>query len=159
MKPENIRYIVVHCSDSDFGDAELINKWHQQNGWCKIGYQYVILNGCKTNEEYKEKKEDKPTSYIDGMVQTGRKETEVGAHTVGYNHNSIGICLIGNKISLAENAPQIASLKTLIESLRDKYNIPKENILRHCETPKANGKSCPNMNDTEWKAFKALLKE
>ena len=151
MKPENVKYIVVHCSDSDFGDVDLINQWHQQRGWCKIGYHYVITNGCKTKKDYVNNgNQPLPNSEI----QKGRMDDEQGAHTQGYNHKSIGICLIGtNNFSMIQKTTAAG----LIDTLRKKYNIPKENILRHCDTPQAHGKTCPNMNDIQWKAFIALL--
>ena len=153
MKPENVRYIIVHCSDSDFGDAELINKWHQERGWCKIGYQYVITNGCKTKKEYVDNgNQPLPISEI----QKGRMDDEQGAHTQGYNHKSIGICLIGtNNFSTI----QLEYAAGLIDTLRKKYNIPKENVLRHCDTEQAHGKTCPNLNNIQWKAFIAILKD
>ena len=35
--------IIIHCSDSDFGDAQTIDLWHKQRGWKGIGYHYVIV--------------------------------------------------------------------------------------------------------------------
>ena len=52
-----------------------IDRWHKERGFKKIGYHYVI--------------------YLDGSIHEGRKEEEIGAHTVGHNANSIGICYIG----------------------------------------------------------------
>ena len=95
--------IIVHCSNSTWGNAESIKKWHTDpkpkgNGWRDIGYNGVITNGhCKHNTEYNPKE--------DGMFQKGRSldfdtyvdSDEKAAHCLGYNHNSIGICLIGKE--------------------------------------------------------------
>jgi hypothetical protein len=37
--------IVIHQSDSAFGNAAVIDKWHRERGWSGIGYHWVILNG------------------------------------------------------------------------------------------------------------------
>ena len=46
-----IKNIIIHCSVSDFGDAELIRSWHvDERGWRDIGYNGVILNGIDAAE-------------------------------------------------------------------------------------------------------------
>lgn len=132
------KYIIVHCSDSNFGDAELIHKWHIEspNNFKKIGYHYVILNGCpRKSTEY--------ISKLDGEIESGRKEYETGSHCLGYNSNSIGICCIGKTFFTSR---QLVTLISLINSIRSEYNIPLVNVLGHYETLKANGKTCPNFN-------------
>lgn len=73
-------YIVVHGSftppEMDIG-VEEIRKWHTEKGWDDIGYHLVIRR--------------------DGTIEAGREESLVGAHTLGYNHNSYGICLVGGQ--------------------------------------------------------------
>lgn len=130
----DIKYLIVHCSDSSFGDASVINDWHLQNGWSGIGYHFVILNGYRS-------KYDKDDS--NGLIEEGRDLEKSGAHCIGYNDNSIGICLIGEKTFTYE---QLVSLVGLLYEYMDKYNIPVANILGHYETEKANGKTCPNFN-------------
>jgi peptidoglycan recognition protein len=46
------------------------------NGWSDIGYNFLVGG--------------------DGNIYEGRGWIRVGAHTPGYNINSMGICLIGN---------------------------------------------------------------
>lgn len=130
-----ITHIIVHCSDSTFGSAELINSWHKERGWSGIGYHNVILNGYRNKWDFNESE--------NGYIENGRDLEKVGAHCVGYNENSIGICLIGEKTFTYE---QLISLIGLLYEFTDKYNIPVENVLGHCETEKANGKTCPNFN-------------
>lgn len=101
--------IMLHCSDSSYGNAGLITKWHtfpkekvvqkskvyQGNGWNNIGYHYVILNGWLDGKHY--------NKWFDGHIETGRpinddnivSPDEIGAHVAGHNKGSIGICLIG----------------------------------------------------------------
>lgn len=87
---------IIHCSESRYGNASLITKWHLQRGWKTIGYHYVILNGQLSKECY--------NIHWDGWIETGRpldddqyiEPFEVGAHVKGYNR-SVGICLIGGE--------------------------------------------------------------
>ena len=138
---ERIKEIIIHCSASKFGNVNTIRQWHLQNGWRDIGYHYVILNGQITNSFYMES--------LNGTIECGRtfdgdnfiENNEIGAHALGYNKSSIGICLIGNKEFTLE---QLNSLLDLVDELRNKYNIPIENIKGHYEV--CDNKSCPNFN-------------
>lgn len=130
-----ITHIIIHCSDSIFGDVETINKWHRANGWIEIGYHFVIINGRRSLREENE--------LYDGLVEDGRKINLSGAHARGFNSNSIGICLIGRK---QFTKSQLYSLLFLLKELMQTYNIPPQNILGHYEIPSANGKTCPNFN-------------
>ena len=83
--------IIVHCSDSAYGDANLIDHWHKQRGWRGIGYHKVILNGYLTRTApYR--------AEYDGLVQAGRDLDIPGAHCKGENQDSVGICLIGRRL-------------------------------------------------------------
>lgn len=51
MKPE---YIFLHCSDSPFGSAQVIDSWHKERGFnytlpdgtvIHNGYNFIIGNG------------------------------------------------------------------------------------------------------------------
>jgi hypothetical protein len=74
----NIKFIVFHCSATREGQsvtAAEIDRWHRQRGFAKIGYQrFVRLNG---------------------MIETGRSDEEIGAGVAGWNANSIHICYAG----------------------------------------------------------------
>ena len=59
-----IKRIIIHCSDSEFGDAKLIDSWHKQKGWKGIGYHYCLTNGKINNKSYHIEK--------DGLIQPGR---------------------------------------------------------------------------------------
>lgn len=141
---KRINNIVIHCSDSNFGDAALIDKWHKEKGWRGIGYHYVILNGMPEAK--------KPNPKLDGLIQTGRvldndlwiDGNEVGAHALGYNENSIGICLIGGQggSKAAFTLKQYWSLLLLVGVWKQKINDLK--ILGHNETGVS--KACPVIN-------------
>lgn len=74
----NINLIIIHCTATMEGldfKAKDIDLWHKQKGWKGIGYHYVI--------------------DLDGTVEKGRPDAEIGAHCVGKNKNSIGIVYVG----------------------------------------------------------------
>ncbi len=138
-----IERIVIHCSDSVFGDATLIDHWHKERGWKGIGYHYVILNGYPDEASHRSKR---PQFWRDGEVQSGRSLEEVGAHVKGANTGSVGICLIGGE---QFTGGQFASLKRLVEEL--KVRFPGVTVVGHYEaqTPGDLPKSCPNL-DMDW---------
>lgn len=89
--------VVIHCSDSPFGNAAVIDYWHRNRpkSFRMIGYHLVILNGWIDPKHYHNR--------FNGHVETGRPfddnknidTSEWGAHTKGENSQSIGVCLIG----------------------------------------------------------------
>ena len=67
----------------------------------------------------------------DGKVRIGRAETKQGAHTIGYNDKSLGICLAGNfDVTLPTKAQEMA-LKTLCRQLMAKYSISADKVVPH----------------------------
>jgi len=140
-----IENIVIHCSDSAFGCVREIRNWHLERGFKDIGYHFVILNGYITSGYY--------LSCLDGMIECGRyldedlfiEPNEVGAHALGYNDKSVGICLIGVKHF---TVAQMNSLLELLKNIMDIYNIIANDVLGHYETAsgKAQGKTCPNFD-------------
>ena len=133
-----INKIIIHCSASDFGNAQRIREWHLENGWSDIGYHYVINNG-------KVFKDDKINQRVqDGFIEKGRDDSIVGAHTQGQNSNSIGICLIGNKDFTEE---QFNSLDILLDSLLKAYNLTKNDVYGHYNF---SSKTCPNFDVQEF---------
>jgi N-acetylmuramoyl-L-alanine amidase len=136
-KRETTDFIAIHCSATsdkmNIGAAD-IDKWHRKNGWACIGYHYVIRR--------------------DGTVEEGRDEAVVGAHVANWNHNSIGICMVGgvdaNDVSKAKNnftEAQFASLKQLLVDLKTRY--PKAKIQGHRDFPNVK-KACPSFDVAAW---------
>lgn len=121
-----INKIIVHCSATQEGkdfNAKDIDRWHKQRGWKCIGYHYVIK--------------------LDGAVETGRAESEIGAHCSGQNANSIGICYIGgldknNKAKDTRTDAQKAAMLVLLKKLKAKY--PQAIIYGHRDFA---AKACP----------------
>ncbi len=146
--------IIIHCSDSLWGSAPEIRKWHSDpkpkgNGWKDIGYQYVIDNGVIKHDYY--------LGCMNGAIEVGRpidgdiiaESSEKGAHAYGYNSNSIGICMIG-KDKFTPN--QIGKLIDLVSDLMVKFEIELENVLGHYELDPR--KTCPNI---DMSSFRNLL--
>jgi N-acetylmuramoyl-L-alanine amidase len=142
--------IIIHCSDSEFGSASEIRRWHLSNGWFDIGYHFVILNGNILSET-----KNRTGLYIpcmNGSIEIGRyldgdnliSGNEIGAHALGYNNKSIGICLIGRKEFTIK---QFVSLTYLLENLMSIYNIPLTSILGHYEV--SQNRTCPNFDVSE----------
>lgn len=135
-----IRLIIVHCSDSEWGDVNVIREWHLARGWRDIGYHFVVTNGRKESS----------VSYdaaSDGVVQYGRDVAQPGAHASGVNRYSIGICMIG-KHNFTRN--QFEALFDLLQKLRKQF--PDAKIIGHRDVDKyggnSGGKTCPSFDIT-----------
>ena len=121
--------IIIHCSATKEGvdfHVKDIDRWHKQKGYKCVGYHYVIT--------------------LDGAIEKGRNEDEIGAHCKGYNANSIGICYIGglDKEGNAKDTrtvQQRAALFLLLNQLKAKY--PNATIHGHNEFA---NKACPSFN-------------
>jgi len=133
-----IRLIVVHCSDSEWGDVNIIREWHLARGWSDVGYHFVITNGRKRTRLNYEASDD-------GVIQVGRDIAQPGAHASGLNQYSIGICLVGRHHFTWW---QFRRLYELLWKLREKF--PDARIIGHCDVNKyggdSGGKTCPNFS-------------
>ena len=142
-------HVIMHCSDSTWGNARIVDQWHKERGFSMIGYHWVILNPFET---YRELKDGHGNTANDGRIEQGRPEEALGAHCLGYNASSIGICLIGTNGQFT--SAQMATARKLVMSVCRRYGIPVKNVLGHCETPQNGGKTCPTL---DMEAFRASL--
>ena len=129
--------LIVHCSDSTYGDIELFRQWHLGNGWDDIGYNWVITNGVFKNRSRYNKERD-------GILQTGRDTKYIGAHAKGYNESHLGICLTGRwHFTWA----QFAALFHHIRRIKEDYipTLTADDIIGHYEVNQ-HGKTCPNID-------------
>ncbi len=85
------RLVIHHSASADISAVE-IHRWHQKRGWSGIGYHYVIRRN--------------------GDVELGRPVNMIGAHALGYNLDSIGVCLTGN---FSKETPEKEQLNALVE--------------------------------------------
>lgn len=125
--------IIIHCSATPQGrpfTVEDIHRWHLANGWKNgCGYHFVI--------------------HLDGEVKAGRPLNLLGAHCVGHNATSIGICYIGGCAPDGKTpkdtrtAEQKSSLRLLLSALRERY--PHARIHGHRDFA---AKACPSFDAT-----------
>ena len=150
--------IIVHHSASKFGNVRLINSWHIDRGWAGIGYHFVVLNGYLTGKDYNA---DRRFQSLNGAIECGRiingdewvQANEVGAHALGYNRDSIGVCCIHS--SGAYDMIQYDALMHLCEDLCQMFNIKPDNVVGHYELDKAK-LLCPGI---DMEQFRHELKE
>lgn len=119
--------IIVHCTATPAGREVTVadvRRWHKARGFRTIGYHYLV--------------------YLDGTVHAGRRESEVGAHCLGQNARSIGVCYVGG-LDAATGEPrdtrtpaQRRALRELVGSLRRRY--PNATVHGHREFA---AKACP----------------
>ena len=122
-----INFIVLHCSGvmpNVHQDISDVDAYHRKKGWKCIGYHEYVRR--------------------DGTVQHGRPMWEVGAHVVGHNKYSIGICYEGGLDSAGEAADtrtpeQVRALRQLVE--RYHAYFPNAVIVGHHDLNP--GKPCP----------------
>lgn len=130
----SINLLVIHCAATPSGKPlqqgkpgqpgylnapQVINAWHAARGFkrdpaaCRafnshlpsIGYHYVI--------------------DLTGEVWTGRAHSEIGAHALNYNANSLGICLVGGAEREGRYTPkQWESLQKVVSMLCNQYVLP-----------------------------------
>ena len=139
--------VVIHCSDSVFGDSLIIDSWHKERGFTEVGYHFVITNG-------KKHKQDSYLRSTDGAVQSARSLFKIGSHARSYNYDYIGICLVGVD---EFTECQMESLQMLVKELMAKYEIKEKSVIGHYQCTTANGKTCPNFDVDDWKQAVFLL--
>ena len=129
MSMRKIDEIIIHCSATregrHFTETD-IDRWHRARGFNGIGYHYVI--------------------YLDGTVAPGRPESQIGAHCLGHNARSIGLCYIGGlgadgRPKDTRTPAQRAAIKRLTGELLKRY--PGVSIHGHREFA---AKACPSFD-------------
>jgi hypothetical protein len=125
LQASDIRYLVVHCSDTDDDlTASDIHTMHLGFGWDGIGYHAVIIK--------------------DGTIEQGRPHFWSGAHVYGHNEKSLGVCLIGRNDFTSE---QMTALDGLLRDWIARY--PQARICGHRDFPNTQ-KTCPNFDVATW---------
>jgi N-acetyl-anhydromuramyl-L-alanine amidase AmpD len=123
MHAEDVEYLVVHTAAFPHRncDRDLIDRWHRERGWSGIGYHFVIIN-------------DLHDELDDGTVQTGRPVHSQGAHALGVNERSLGICCVGHGDREPHTDAQRASLLRLLSDLMDEHpNVTVDGVIGHRE--------------------------
>jgi N-acetyl-anhydromuramyl-L-alanine amidase AmpD len=149
--PRAWRYIVIHHSATEDGNAAEFDAQHRRRGWDELGYHFVIDNG---------------RGGPDGLVEVGSrwKSQKWGAHTGGtpdneYNNYGIGICLVGDFTHHLPTPAQLESLRSLVSYLANTYNIAPKDIIGHRDAPNASTQ-CPGaaleryvVDTLRWRAY------
>ena len=113
--------IILHHAAGG-GSVEAIHRYHRDtNGWDGIGYHYYVRK--------------------DGSVWRGRPEDTIGAHTVGHNYSSIGVCFEGNFEVDIMPAAQLAAGRELIADILSRY--PGAEVSGHRDNDST---ACPGKN-------------
>lgn len=121
--------IIVHCTATPEGrsvSVSEIDHWHRKAGATGIGYHYVI--------------------HLDGKVERGRDEASIGAHTIGQNHCSVGVCYVGgvDKNMKAKDTRTPEQKKALLDLLKElKRRYPNAKIYGHRDFTR---KACPSFD-------------
>lgn len=147
------KFIIIHHSltkDGLLADVEAIRKYHMDKGWTDVGYHYIL--------EY-------VRDSRNARVYIGRMRQENGAHTIGFNTKSIGICVVGNfdKKTLSPKEYKYKVLVRLILRIMQGFDIPVKNVIGHRETYKLRHKrvekTCPGSQFNLKLLRKDLLRE
>lgn len=119
-------------------DAAVIDRWHREKGWRRIGYHYVIRRN--------------------GALEVGRPLDQVGAHVLGFNSESIGVCLVGGVDADGQPADNFTSAQyRRLRALLTQVLIPKfpgAIVQGHRDFPNVN-KACPSFDVKSWWAAQA----
>ena len=130
MRP--INFIVLHHSLTVDGATlswDDIVRYHTSalpagHGWSDVGYHIGI-----------ERVEDSMVKLL------GRPWTLPGAHAVGRNHDSLGVCLVGN-FDLAPPSSAIwHTAQHLVRWLLEYFTLPVARVVGHREVQE--GRTCP----------------
>jgi len=139
--------VIVHCSATrpdwmagatTAAKVAEIRRWHVQgNGWRDIGYHHVIDR--------------------DGTIAAGRPLEQAGAHTVGRNGGTIGVCLIGGFGSAATD-PFGANFTTAQDAALRGYLAAAVAAFGDLSITGHNqwaAKACPGFNVPKWLSERA----
>ncbi len=132
QKLSRIDFIILHHSLTPNGRHDTISdvrRWHvNERGWDHIGYHFVI--------------------ELDGTIQQGVSTGLQGYHCKGYNHKSLGICLIGTDEFSIE---QWRALKRLLESLLEIDEVTGAAVVAHVDLIDPDPKrTCPGFDVTQY---------
>ena len=133
-----INHIIIHCAATPEGKEftiKDIEKWHRQRG-------FTIVNGVACGYHY--------VINLDGSLSVGRPLERRGAHTIGRNADSIGICYIGGcdknmKPKDTRTELQKSALEKRVKELLKQF--PGARVSGHNEWAH---KACPCFDVPKW---------
>ena len=112
-----INLLIIHCSATKENEPftqQALEASHRKRGFNGIGYHYYIRKS--------------------GEVVNTRPLSRIGAHTKGYNRNSIGICYEGGfdkdgKSKDTRTPEQRVALRQLVDDLLERF--PRSKVCGH----------------------------
>ena len=116
--------IILHHAAASGSVVQIHNHHKNTNKWAGIGYHYYVRK--------------------DGSVWRGRPEDAIGAHTIGHNSTSIGICFEGNFETDTMSAAQLKAGRELIGDIMQRYPGIKVSGHRDNDTTACPGKNFPD---------------
>lgn len=135
MKVSDVKYIVLHCSATRCNmtyTAYQLEQDHRARGFNGAAYHFYVRQG--------------------GEIVPMRPLDKIGAHTMGYNRCSIGVCYEGGLSAAGiptdtRTKEQRRALRVLMRTLRSLY--PKASIVGHRDlSPDKNGNG--RIETSEW---------
>lgn len=128
--------IIIHCSATPAGrDVRVadIRRWHvEERGWRDVGYHFVVC--------------------LDGRIERGRPLWKAGAHCMGHNSHSVGVCYVGGvdvemRPADTRTQQQKVAMKQLVGLLRERFAGAR--VYGHCDFAR---KACPSFDviGEEW---------
>lgn len=124
VKPNEWKYVVVHHSATETGNARRFDYFHRKIRHMPMGmaYHFVIGNG---------------RGLADGEVEAGSRWIlqQPGGHLKSNEQNliALGICLVGDFEKVPPTEKQLESLRSLARFLQAKFSIPRSRVLGHRE--------------------------
>lgn len=140
------KYIIIHHSVTDEGNALSLFNLHLKRGFSGLGYHFIIDNGTS----------GKQAGQIEASPRWIKQQDGAHCRASGMNHRGIGICLVGNFSKEEVSEKQMDSLVYLVTTLRQYYKIPLNNIIGHGQVPGARTE-CPGKY-FPWRDFKSNLR-
>ncbi len=127
------KYIIIHHTATDIGNAILVNRSHHDRGfWHGLGYHFLIDNGT--------------LGKGDGQIEVSPRwiKQQEGAHckASGMNSKSIGVALVGNFNDALPTSKQMDSLAYLLKTLMQQYRIAPSQVMGHRDVDGAST-DCP----------------
>jgi LysM repeat protein len=114
--------IIIHHSGTDVGSGTGMDRYHREERRMENGlaYHFVVGNG---------------NGMTDGSIFVGRRWNEqlAGGHVVSpeLNHNSIGICLVGDFEKRPPTRRQMQTLEALVRALLARADLDHTAVTTH----------------------------
>lgn len=130
------RYHMSYRHNGNMVDKETFERLQRESvggleePWSDIGYHIGI-------------------EMVNGKLEVlhGRSLHTAGAHAIGFNDRSIGVCLIGDYDREPPSPERLALLASVCRELQRQFSIPRDQVIGHRETypllSKTVAKSCP----------------